>query len=127
VTYGEPVDLSGTDRRAHLRALLAARTLAERPLADIVAERVRQDAKFGGRRDYDDGTGSPNARAAADLLREVCKAAPDDGDTWADILAEEVAEAFAETGGDRAALRRELIQVAAVCVAWAEALDRRAS
>lgn len=42
---------------------------------------------------------------------------------WLHILREEVAEAFAET--DPVALRGELVQVAAVAVAWAEAIDRR--
>lgn len=43
--------------------------------------------------------------------------------TWRHILQEEVAEAFAEL--DPAPLREELIQVAAVAVAWIEAIDRR--
>jgi hypothetical protein len=89
----------------------------------IADERVRQDAKFGELRDYEDGTGGPGSAEAAELLRAVCKAGDTDGDTWAKILAEEVAEAFAET--DPAALRKELVQVAAVAVAWIEGLDRR--
>jgi len=45
--------------------------------------------------------------------------------SWADILLEEVFEALAED--DPAALRVELIQVAAVAVQWVEAIDRKAS
>lgn len=44
--------------------------------------------------------------------------------TFRDILACEVAEAFAEE--DPARLRAELIQVAAVAVQWVEAIDARA-
>lgn len=42
---------------------------------------------------------------------------------WDGILLEEVFEACAET--DPAKIRAELVQVAAVAVAWIEALDRR--
>lgn len=44
--------------------------------------------------------------------------------SWPDILAEEVAEAVEATyGPDLAALRAELVQVAAVAVAWIERID----
>lgn len=47
------------------------------------------------------------------------------GDTWAHILVEEVAESIeAATLMDKAALKAELIQVAAVAVAWVEKLMR---
>lgn len=42
---------------------------------------------------------------------------------WDGILLEEVFEALGET--DPAALRAELVQVAAVAAAWVEAIDRR--
>jgi hypothetical protein len=42
---------------------------------------------------------------------------------WDGVLLEEVYEALAET--DPAKLRAELIQVAAVAMTWAEAIDRR--
>ena len=44
--------------------------------------------------------------------------------TWGDILLEEVAEAFEERD-DPAKLREELIQVAAMAVAWIRALDHQ--
>lgn len=43
---------------------------------------------------------------------------------WDGILLEEVYEALAECGDDEK-LREELVQVAAVAVAWIEAIDRR--
>ena len=54
-----------------------------------------------------------------------------DGDdkTWLPILAEEfgeVARAMLQQDGEASGnLREELVQVAAVCVAWVEAIDRR--
>lgn len=46
--------------------------------------------------------------------------------SWAHILTEEVAEAIDEArANNTAALREELIQVAAMCVAWVEAIDGR--
>lgn len=44
--------------------------------------------------------------------------------TYADVLVEEVCEAIAELGDERS-MRNELIQVAAVAVAWVEAIDKR--
>lgn len=45
--------------------------------------------------------------------------------SWADILLEEVAESFDERD-DTTKLRAELIQVAAMAVAWIRALDHQA-
>lgn len=47
--------------------------------------------------------------------------------TWGHILIEEVAESIEAAVDDPAELRAELVQVAAVAVAWCEAIDRRAS
>jgi hypothetical protein len=93
--------------------------------SEIVAERERQDVKWG-QQDHPDGTGGLESEIVADLLKRLCKAAgPRDGagDTWLKILAEAVGEAFAET--DPAALRAKLVECAAVCAAWVEAIDRR--
>jgi hypothetical protein len=92
-----------------------------------VAERIRQDIKWG-EQNHPDGTGDePGSRIRvrqAEHAREVCQTHATEGTvTWLDILREEVAEAFAET--DPANLREELIQVAAVATAWVEAIDRR--
>jgi hypothetical protein len=90
-------------------------------------ERARQDAKWG-EQNHPNGTGDePGSRLRAkqaDHAREVCQKHAADGTvTWLDILREELAEAFAES--DPVNLRSELIQVAAVAVAWVEAIDRR--
>ncbi|MFI6387446.1 hypothetical protein ACIBHY_53025 [Nonomuraea sp. NPDC050547] len=94
-----------------------------RVLDEIAGERRAQDARWGIQ-DMPDGT-SPSRTPAADEAKRETSAAADDGTlTWRHILAEEVLEAFAESGSE--ALRTELIQVAAVAVKWAQALDRRA-
>lgn len=115
-------------------------------LDDIRAERARQDAKWG-EQNHPDGTG-PLVQPLAGVYGVVAESSiaitlarvftqrtnhrfsgDDDTDprdrpgTWADILLEEVFEALAEEDVD--ALRRELIQVAAVASQWAEAIDRR--
>lgn len=89
---------------------------------DIRMERLAQLARWGDQH-HPDGTGS-DGKAAADQARQACQERAAAGTvTWRDILAEEVAEAFAETG--REPLRRELIQVAAVAAAWVRDLDGR--
>ncbi|MFD9940676.1 hypothetical protein ACFWYW_16095 [Nonomuraea sp. NPDC059023] len=94
-----------------------------RILDEIAGERRAQDVRWGIQ-DIPDGT-SPSRTPAADAAKRETSAAGDDGTlTWRHILAEEVLEAFAES--DPEALRTELIQVAAVAVKWAQALDRRA-
>lgn len=89
----------------------------------IVDERIRQDAKWG-EQNHPDGTGGYIRRVEADEARKACSEAADDrAVTWRHILAEEVAEAFAEEDSGR--LVEELVQVAAVAVAWIEAIGRR--
>ena len=109
---------------------------AEDVIAEVRAERRRQDAKWG-EQNHPDGTGrAPHAENwgvadgssgyIRDRLTQRCQARFEIGvGAWLDILAEEVAEAFAED--DPALLRAELIQVAAVAVSWVEAIDRRPS
>lgn len=90
-------------------------------LPEIADERERQDEKWG-EQNHPDGTG-PGYRAAAFEARQRCDRAARLGlVTYKDILEEEVYEAFAETDVDE--LRAELIQVAAVAVAWIDKLDR---
>ncbi|MEW9550775.1 hypothetical protein [Nonomuraea sp. NPDC050783] len=94
-----------------------------RVLAEVAAERVAQDVRFGVQ-ELPDGTGGEDAAARAGAARDETDAADRAGAlTWRHILAEEVLEAFAETGGEH--LRTELVQVAAVAVKWIQALDRR--
>jgi hypothetical protein len=107
---------------------------------DVLAERARQDAKWG-EQNHPNGTG-PDTYALGEMdsltfmelgeaesieLRAVATLATDKNArhgtvTWKDILLEEVFEALAES--DPAKLRTELIQCAAVAVQWAEAIDR---
>ncbi|WP_368681023.1 hypothetical protein R1X32_42665 [Rhodococcus opacus] len=92
-------------------------------LNEIRAERARQDEKWG-EQNHLDGTG-PAFQWLADGARERCQMAASFGlVSFKDILEEEVFEAFAES--DPTKLRAELIQVAAVTVAWVEKLDREA-
>jgi hypothetical protein len=91
-------------------------------LDEVWHERARQHARWG-ERNHPAGTGGPTATAIAAERQRLCQQAFQAGrGTWRHVLAEEVAEAFAET--DPAALRWELVQVAAVAVAWIEAIDR---
>lgn len=94
-----------------------------RVLSDVIAERQRQHARYGWQQ-HPDGTGGLPAVLAREAAQRECDDLTVAGLlTWRAILAEEVAEAFAEVDHDR--LREELIQVAAVAVQWIEALDRR--
>lgn len=98
-------------------------------IEEVVAERRRQDEKWG-EQNHPDGPGyaaeysyyyGPRAeveRKQNDVLARKGRL------HWAGILLEEVYEALAES--DPAKLREELIQVAAVAVAWVECIDRRA-
>lgn len=90
-------------------------------LPDIAAERTRQDKQWG-QQNHHDGTG-PGYLVAALHARHECQQAAALGlVTYRHILNEEVQEAFSETDPEK--LRTELIQVAAVAVAWIEKLDR---
>lgn len=94
-----------------------------RILAEVAIERDQQDAKWGPQ-DHPDGTGDPALAAYAMLSKQKTDDAAKSGElTWMLILNEEFAEACVESDQDR--LRAELIQTAAVAVAWVEAIDRR--
>jgi hypothetical protein len=101
-------------------------------LADIRAERDRQDKRWG-QQSLPDGTGSTSwpvpisargSRGQRDIAQARCRRAAKRGEvTWRHVLLEEVTEAFAES--DRHKLRAELVQIAAVTAAWIEHIDRR--
>jgi hypothetical protein len=92
-------------------------------LHEIEQERAAQNTKWG-EQNHPDGTGGAcRCRAADEQRRWTNMQAAEKTLTWTDVLEEEVAEALAET--DPAKLRAELIQIAAVAAAWAEAIDRR--
>ena len=92
-------------------------------LNEVRAERHAQHARWG-EQNHPDGTGGVGSEDVARLRKTACDEAFDNGQgTWRHILAEEVAEAFAESQPGK--LRAELIQVAAIAVQWIEAIDRR--
>ena len=107
--------------------------------SQIVEERHRQQLKFGSQVALADAyAGLENCIDTADEAKECTQRHFDEGrGNWVDILVEEVAEAVDEarwsvdtlSSEDHAAticrLRKELIEVAAVAVAWIEAIDQR--
>ena len=113
-----------------------------RVVIDVLTERVRQDCKWGVQEhpSVDKGllsrpTSCSPLRMAeeyeiptADRAKALCQiAAERNACTWAHIAVEELCEAVeAGVTGD-VECREELVQLAAVVVAWIECLDRRAS
>ena len=104
-------------------------------LYEVFAERERQQVKWG---EQNHSSVYPVLTAqqladhykipTADFARNQCEDAFGGGyGTWTDILLEEFCEAVeaGASGYGEKALREELIQVAAVTVAWIEAIDRR--
>lgn len=89
----------------------------------LAEERRAQDAKWS-EQNHPDGTGSEVDKRMAEGCRYICDMNFKRGrGTWKDILLEETYEAFAER--NPAKLREELLQVAAVALNWAQAIDRR--
>lgn len=100
-------------------------------LGQVYTERCRQELKWG-QQNHPNGTGRNHVYLPVNILSDVelaefmrakCKANTPETDNYRDILEEEVYEAFAES--DDMTLRKELVQVAAVAVAWIECIDRR--
>lgn len=104
-------------------------------LAEVHDERRRQEAKWG-QQDHPNGTGPymlgelvadgqhTYAVGIERWARQRCDKRHRAGmGTYEQILTEEWAEAVAQS--DPAKLRAELIQVAAVAVAWVESIDRQ--
>jgi hypothetical protein len=130
-----PIRLGTPEGAADLVAMLTVKVAAyvggEMPstpglaghMAEVDAERQRQLAKWGDQH-HPNGTGMNYQRHLADEERAACQAAFRNGrGTWRHVLAEEVAEAFAEKGP--AFLRTELVQCAAVIQAWIADIDSR--
>ncbi|WP_022886381.1 hypothetical protein [Glaciibacter superstes] len=107
-------------------------------LQDVQDERDRQDAKWGDQSMSYDGTGAsvrplremgpiysgtPAFQLAYRATNQTDVESRHGGASMASILLEEVFEALAES--DAIKLRTELVQVAAVAVAWCEYIDRR--
>lgn len=120
------------------RAHLARLTPRDRVLSDISVERDRQIAKWGPQ-SHPDGTGGyplerttvnldfRTARELANIFRRKCdmESKSPETDSWLNILLEEVFEGSAET--EWPSLRKELVQSAAVIVAWIEDGDKRSA
>lgn len=103
-------------------------------LAEVAVERQHQDRRWGEQNHPDRMTmyGSPIFRmaygieSAAYFQRKLADANRRGECSWDRILLEEVAEAMDECAEDDVVhLREELVQVAAVAVAWVECIDRR--
>lgn len=103
---------------------------------EIIAERARQDAKWGEQNwpsvgTYCDARAPEIAAEVFEIPTEaqakfMCQQATASGElTFAHIAIEELCEAVAAP--DDVARRAELVQLAAVCVQWIEAIDRRAA
>jgi len=92
-------------------------------IKEIINERARQVIKWG-KQSWPDGTGKPTAQTFAESAKSLNDYERTTGETnWARILEEEFWEALTET--DPKKLREELVQVAAVAVAWVEDIDTR--
>jgi len=100
-------------------------------LEEVLNERMRQEEKWG-EQNHPDGTG-PGVELdnrhglymdeLANVHKNNTDLAAKYGDlTYKDIFLEEVFEALAEE--DKEKLREELVQTAAVAVAWIEKIDR---
>lgn len=93
-------------------------------LSQVYEERAAQEDKWG-RQDHPNGTSAVYGKTAS-YYRDLCDGKHHAGEgSYLDILLEEVYEAAAEE--DPLRLRVELIQVAAVAVAWVEKIDRDAT
>lgn len=93
-------------------------------MSDVVKERRRQTDKWGEQH-HPDGTGFDVYQREADEYKSLNDDIERIGSDaqWAFILLEEVYEALSESNREK--LREELVQVAAVAVAWIEDLDSR--
>lgn len=91
-------------------------------LDEVLQERLKQEQKWG---EQNHPNGEKVPKSYVDKARTACDTMFRNGEgTWSDILHEEFWEALGECDDD-AKLREELIQVAAVAVAWIECIDRR--
>lgn len=93
-------------------------------LKSVLEERVRQDTKWGFFRDFPNGVDRAGDDQTEKEKKSACQTAARLGKvTWRHISDEEIAEVNACTNDKD--LEMELIQEAAVLVAWIEAIRRR--
>lgn len=104
------------------------RTPTDDVLMDVAVQRRKQRDKYGIRGESHPDVSESECFIIDELeAKMLCREAEQKGMlSWTHILGEEVAEAISEAmNGRPELLREELVQVAAVCVAWVEAIDRR--
>lgn len=109
-----------------IKPSLPRRTPTDDVLVDVAKERQRQREKWGLQSHPD--VSESEAFVIDELeAKMLCIEARQKGMlSWTHILGEEVAEAISEAMAGRTDLLREkLVQLAAVCCAWIEAIDRR--
>lgn len=103
----------------------------DRFCAELLVERKRQEEKHGETCfEIPDSTDNVRARETYETIaRNSCNRAFKEGRlTNAHILDEEASEALtAAAKGDVEGLKKELVQTAAVCLAWLEAIEKRES
>lgn len=95
---------------------------------DVAIERQNQQRLHPGTEDLPDSTDNPGGRRTwEDIARRSEKRAANEGRlTFAYVFDEEAAEVLtAAAEGDIEKLKKELIQVSAVCFKWLQAIDRR--
>jgi hypothetical protein len=93
-------------------------------LDEVYEERIRQEGRFGQQDHLDSLYGLSGYAEKAESYKKLYAEREKSGNvTWDIILLEEVFEALSEP--DLKKMREELVQVAAVAVAYVEALDRR--
>lgn len=93
-------------------------------LLEEVRTEVDHQYEQWGEQNHPDGTNlSEDVQLAEDVKRLNAMFVSTGNLTWRDILWEEVREVFAESAPEP--LREELVQVAAVCLSWINAIDRR--
>lgn len=96
-----------------------------RAILQVIDERARQDQKWGEQNhpDAPEDRASLGIAANIDARLETDEALERGRLTWAHIAIEELSGAiYAPTDSER---RRELVQLAAVAIAWIECIDRR--
>lgn len=96
----------------------------QRLCIEVLAERAKQDTKWGEQNHDSVHKGATGLIANAKQARAFCdRMFMEKTMAWEDIAVEELAEAIdAKNDAER---RGELVQLAAVVVAWIECIDRR--
>ena len=99
-------------------------TSLDRVVDDVIAELHRAIDRWPDTDAYPDGTGGGGRETWRTLAQNSCDRAYREGRcTWTHVLDEEASEALADT--DPVKLRAELVQVAAMAIRWATAIDAR--